>query len=320
MLPVRETKRFSPYPGSGPVTRSLSGGAISIYDGSQEGASLGNTRILFGEPPWDSSEYHIPPMSDHLDYYPSEYLPSPTYENIIPQSHHLHSPTISPVYTHNGGGVVPQIVSPFDPISFEYHSDFLQNPSPSRAYIGDSPHYSNNEAPCSVEQSSNSIADNSLYRQILDGHASLSHAFTPYLPEPVGSTTYPAMPTNSSFLVQSSLLVPLERAYHPKDGQSAPDSSGNSQRSGMPATTSPSHKLPERSTFRQQQQTLTLPLSSSLTSLSAPGSSQSVLKLNSHSKKAGTSEKKQTLACLFCRERKIACGRPAEGSADSTCK
>ncbi|KIL57414.1 hypothetical protein M378DRAFT_87984 [Amanita muscaria Koide BX008] len=30
--------------------------------------------------------------------------------------------------------------------------------------------------------------------------------------------------------------------------------------------------------------------------------------------------KKQNLACLFCRDRKIACGRPAEGSLDQTCK
>ncbi|KAL4261953.1 Zn(2)-C6 fungal-type domain-containing protein [Pleurotus pulmonarius] len=30
-------------------------------------------------------------------------------------------------------------------------------------------------------------------------------------------------------------------------------------------------------------------------------------------------EKKQILACLFCRERKIACGRPPEGSEDPTC-
>ncbi|KAJ4473160.1 hypothetical protein J3R30DRAFT_3296896 [Lentinula aciculospora] len=29
--------------------------------------------------------------------------------------------------------------------------------------------------------------------------------------------------------------------------------------------------------------------------------------------------KKQTLACLFCRERKIACGRPVPGSFDTTC-
>ncbi|KAJ8488172.1 hypothetical protein ONZ45_g14059 [Pleurotus djamor] len=31
------------------------------------------------------------------------------------------------------------------------------------------------------------------------------------------------------------------------------------------------------------------------------------------------SDKKQILACLFCRERKIACGRPPEGSEDPTC-
>lgn len=37
-------------------------------------------------------------------------------------------------------------------------------------------------------------------------------------------------------------------------------------------------------------------------------------------KKGGESIKKQSLACLFCRERKIACGRPAEGSTDHTCK
>jgi hypothetical protein len=34
----------------------------------------------------------------------------------------------------------------------------------------------------------------------------------------------------------------------------------------------------------------------------------------------GSELKKQNLACLFCRERKIACGRPAEGSLDPTCK
>ncbi|KAJ7785160.1 hypothetical protein DFH07DRAFT_717930, partial [Mycena maculata] len=29
--------------------------------------------------------------------------------------------------------------------------------------------------------------------------------------------------------------------------------------------------------------------------------------------------KKQALSCFFCRERKIACGRPEEGSKDTTC-
>lgn len=48
-----------------------------------------------------------------------------------------------------------------------------------------------------------------------------------------------------------------------------------------------------------------------------PGASQSVLKLTSARKPA---EKKQALACLFCRERKIACGRPDPESDDQTCK
>ncbi|KAJ8591807.1 hypothetical protein M405DRAFT_734410 [Rhizopogon salebrosus TDB-379] len=30
-------------------------------------------------------------------------------------------------------------------------------------------------------------------------------------------------------------------------------------------------------------------------------------------------QKKQALACLFCRERKIACGRPSAHSPDQTC-
>ncbi|KAJ7342403.1 hypothetical protein DFH08DRAFT_239110 [Mycena albidolilacea] len=35
--------------------------------------------------------------------------------------------------------------------------------------------------------------------------------------------------------------------------------------------------------------------------------------------KAGGRTKKQALSCYFCRERKIACGRPDEGSGDGTC-
>ncbi|KAJ7655932.1 hypothetical protein B0H17DRAFT_956212 [Mycena rosella] len=35
--------------------------------------------------------------------------------------------------------------------------------------------------------------------------------------------------------------------------------------------------------------------------------------------KAGGRTKKQALSCFFCRERKIACGRPEEGITDPTC-
>lgn len=48
-----------------------------------------------------------------------------------------------------------------------------------------------------------------------------------------------------------------------------------------------------------------------------PGSSQSVLKMTTPKK---VTEKKQALACLFCRERKIACGRPDPESDNQTCK
>src|SRR5215471_12178129 len=54
--------------------------------------------------------------------------------------------------------------------------------------------------------------------------------------------------------------------------------------------------------------------------LPAPASSssrQSIQKLSAIKKNA---EKKQALACLFCRERKIACGRPSLDNPDQTCK
>ena len=48
-----------------------------------------------------------------------------------------------------------------------------------------------------------------------------------------------------------------------------------------------------------------------------PKAGQGVLKLPSTKRSA---RRKPVLACLFCRERKIACGAPPVGSADLTCK
>ena len=53
--------------------------------------------------------------------------------------------------------------------------------------------------------------------------------------------------------------------------------------------------------------------------LSPSSRSQGVLK-TIMMKRAGSERKKQNLACLFCREHKIACGRPPEGSDDPACK
>ncbi|KAF8737305.1 hypothetical protein AX14_013082 [Amanita brunnescens Koide BX004] len=52
--------------------------------------------------------------------------------------------------------------------------------------------------------------------------------------------------------------------------------------------------------------------------LSPSSRSQGVLK-TIMMKRGGSEQKKQNLACLFCRERKIACGRPPEGSDDPAC-
>jgi hypothetical protein len=52
-------------------------------------------------------------------------------------------------------------------------------------------------------------------------------------------------------------------------------------------------------------------------SSSPPSPQITIQKMNTIKKNA---EKKQTLACLFCRERKIACGRPSLDNPDQTCK
>ena len=62
------------------------------------------------------------------------------------------------------------------------------------------------------------------------------------------------------------------------------------------------------------------PTSSSLpatTMVPNPKAGQGVLKLPSTKRSA---RRKPAIACLFCRERKIACGAPPVGSADTTCK
>ncbi|KAF9001130.1 hypothetical protein BDQ17DRAFT_1244811 [Cyathus striatus] len=50
-------------------------------------------------------------------------------------------------------------------------------------------------------------------------------------------------------------------------------------------------------------------------STSFPKTAKSATKKNT----SGSEPKRLSLACLFCRERKIACGRPAAGSLDQRC-
>ncbi|KAJ6489864.1 hypothetical protein C8R45DRAFT_199321 [Mycena sanguinolenta] len=106
--------------------------------------------------------------------------------------------------------------------------------------------------------------------------------------------------------VHCPLPGPGPRVGSPQSTNSASSSSSSRP---VPWSPTPTHSL-----------STSAPASSSLPS---PGSgvaydmAQPRLKF-SHAK-AGGRTKKQALSCYFCRERKIACGRPDEGSPDGTC-
>ncbi|KAF8331211.1 hypothetical protein F5887DRAFT_998849 [Amanita rubescens] len=93
------------------------------------------------------------------------------------------------------------------------------------------------------------------------------------------------------------------------------------------AWTPPQVKTEERSPQLSRRKHLSSPSSSTRSSstesrrsrtLSPSSRNQGVLK-TIMMKRGGSEQKKQNLACLFCRERKIACGRPPEGSDDPSC-
>jgi hypothetical protein len=139
------------------------------------------------------------------------------------------------------------------------------------------------------------------------------------------TTTHSSISANPSYADRPDPSVPpslgwSSRAHNGHRGPDPPEPSNASQHNSMSTSSQLHSKWATPSAGQQHQKTLVLPLPSSPPTVAATSSSQSILKLNHHVKKSGGSEKKQTLACLFCRERKIACGRPAEGSADSTCK
>lgn len=87
------------------------------------------------------------------------------------------------------------------------------------------------------------------------------------------------------------------------------------------AWTNPQVKTKERSPLLSQRKRLrsSLILSRLSRTLSPKGQSQEGLK-TIMMKRGGSGQKKHSLACLFCRERKIACRRQPEGSDGPSCK
>lgn len=152
--------------------------------------------------------------------------------------------------------------------------------------------------------------ESSPYQRI--AHPSRSHrsSLDQYLELP-GSTTraFHASPSPSQDFIDHS-------HSHRRDSQ---DGSGShtpdTQPKGLP-NVQPDFGYGASSSTSQERRDVN-PARRQSVPLSWSGSSQSILKLSTIKKNA---EKKQTLACLFCRERKIACGRPLEGSDDHTCK
>jgi len=84
-----------------------------------------------------------------------------------------------------------------------------------------------------------------------------------------------------------------------------------------PSVASESHAA-ESSTHHNSHSQFHIPTEPSPTAGASAAEPNRSAKL--HAVKKSNTDGKQTLACLFCRERKIACGRPAGGSADSPCK
>ncbi|KIL56578.1 hypothetical protein M378DRAFT_28265 [Amanita muscaria Koide BX008] len=124
------------------------------------------------------------------------------------------------------------------------------------------------------------------------------------LPPPSSASSNPSHRSSRSTASMTNPPVKTEaREVSPSDLLSTPPpkrASGSPVRRGMSSS---------RSASSESRRSRTLSPSSR---------NQGVLK-TIMMKRGGSEPKKQNPACLFCRERKIACGRPMEGSLDQTC-
>ena len=292
---------------------------------------LDNARTTYGEQSWDLSTYCIPAACNDTGYYhPNLFHSTMSYD---PFPTHMNTP---PVQGYAGDAHIQTVRCDLLRVLLTLLiSIFSQNQTQPRihpqTYVADHLMTTNETIRPSAtlpqqRRSPNTVDDSSLYRHFLDGDLTQSHGFMHYLPTPTKSPVHPSTPANTSFPERSnsSTTPSIGWVSHVSSGHRGPDPPEVHKRNGTsPPSTSPRFPIHSEwesvSAAKQQPETLTLPSSSSPI-VAAPTSSQSILKLNHHAKKTGSSEKKQTLACLFCRERKIACGRPAEGSLDSTCK
>jgi len=140
----------------------------------------------------------------------------------------------------------------------------------------------------------------------LHGHGSLCHRHTHEFRVMEDPTAYPGFASTTKRHPPPSLSIPGSLSYSPGVRINTPQSSSfSSSDTGTPTSSVNLMDNP--------------PTSSSLpapTLVPNPKAGQGVLKLPSTKRSA---RRKPAIACLFCRERKIACGAPPVGSADTTC-
>ncbi|KAF5328374.1 hypothetical protein D9619_013249 [Psilocybe cf. subviscida] len=107
--------------------------------------------------------------------------------------------------------------------------------------------------------------------------------------------------------------IPTQLMFVDRDSGRGASGSNSAKRARMGDSSSPSSSLLSQSS----------PSSPAVTSKSASGLSAVTIEeappVTKHPKNV-KEPRKPSLACLFCRERKIGCGRPPEGSEDMTCK
>ena len=269
---------------------------------------MNNSEGVVGEPSWN---FCIPEACNDNDYF------QPDIFNIAPLSPHLSGSQVSNGY---GGSTLSPTVSAtcsffriFTRVDFHPFQHPSQLHAPSETYVtgrhdpnGDIPHPSNSDASL-------------LYQQPIDSAVSYGQGSSSFVPGPTSSTIHQTVSSGASFLDSTHGWTSRMNNSLTTPSSSDPPTSDAHRDISSPHF-QPTPKLATFWASRSHQEPAAFRSSTSTQSLVVAGPSQSVLKLNHHVKKTGASEKKQYLACLFCRERKIACGRPAEGSADSTCK
>jgi hypothetical protein len=202
----------------------------------------------------------------------------------------------------------PHVVSSaFSLVLTFFFQHLFQSHAPSETYV------------TGRHDSNGGLSNPDAYQQPIDSAVSYGQRSSSFVPGPTSSTIHQTISSGTSFLDSTHDWTSRTNSSLTTPSSSDPPTSDAHRDISSPHF-QPTLTLGTFWAGRSHQEPAAFSSSTSTQPLVVAGPSQSVLKLNHHVKKTGASEKKQCFACLFCRERKIACGRPAEGSADSTCK